>query len=571
MGHNKKNSKLFILWFVVLFILYCKSQWVLGTLFGIDETVFLLGSIAVIPILFLMSFSFLFPPKGMMVYLLCLDVFLSALFVADMVYARGFGHLISVYMMFARDAVSDMGPSVISLFKWTDAIMVLDLPIFVFLVVRMERKPRIRHSLILFLFAFVLGVSTVGWGFHMMEKENLLGDVNRRPILLSPIGDHMFDLYRFFYNRNYTLTADDIQTIDQWIADNQKYLPGDSEYGSLKGILKGKNVIVIQCESLENFVVHLAVRGQEVTPNINRLLKHSIYFDNIVEQVRDGNSSDAGLMYNTSLYPLESGSAFLRFAHNGYCSLPKLLNSEGYLSEAIHGDNKEFWNRNTMFPTLGYADYIDETRFKDKQVEGMGILDESLFSQSLSEIKKMRQPFDLVTITLTSHMPFDWPDNLATMKLPGNDESTKYLQCIHYLDTCIGQFVEGLDAAGYLDNTAIVIYGDHEGIHKYYDTDLPDNNRRIPFIVYIPGMDGVEIHKIGGQVDMMPTLAYLLGIDRAKYENAVLGRNLLGMYSGSGILADGRVLSGVDGAIHLSKAFNISDMYIRGDYYKNGH
>ena len=50
-----------------------------------------------------------------------------------------------------------------------------------------------------------------------------------------------------------------------------------------------------------------------------------------------------------------------------------------------------------------------------------------------------------------------------------------------------------------------------------------------------------------------------------------MGRNLFGKYSGSGMLASGQVLSGVDGAYHLSKAFDISDMYIRGDYYKNGH
>jgi len=571
MRHQIKNFKLFVLWFIVLFTLFIKSQWVLGSLYGVNEVVFLFGCIATIPILLLMSFSFLFPPKGMMVYLLCLDVFVSALFIADMVYARGFGHLISIYMIFARDAVSGMAPGALSLFKWTDCIMVLDLPIFIFLLHRMPKMPRIRHSLILFLFAFVLGVSTVGYGFHSIEKGGLLGNTNQLPLFLSPIGDHMFDLYRFVYDKNYTLGSDEIKAIDRWIAANRKYLEGDSKYDDLQGILKGKNVIAIQCESLENFVVNLSYQGQEVTPNINRLLKNSIYFDNIVEQVRDGNSSDAGLMYNTSLYPIQSGSAFLRFAHNDFCSLPKLLNDQGYLSKAIHGDNKEFWNRNIMLPNLGYADYIDETRFKDQQTEGMGILDESLFSQSLTEISKMKQPFDLFAITLTSHMPFELPDNLATLKLTNKDESSQYLQSIHYLDKCIGQFVKGLKKGGYLDNTVIVIYGDHEGIHKYYDTNLPDNNHRIPYIIYVPGMKGVEINKIGGQVDIMPTLAYLLGLDQTKYENAVMGRNLFGKYSGSGMLASGQVLSGVDGAYHLSKAFDISDMYIRGDYYKNGH
>jgi hypothetical protein len=69
---------------------------------------------------------------------------------------------------------------------------------------------------------------------------------------------------------------------------------------------------------------------------------------------------------------------------------------------------------------------------------------------------------------------------------------------------------------------------------------------------------------------MMPTLAYLLGINREKYAPFVMGRNLFGKYSGSALLSDGEIIEGADGAQHLAEAQRIADMSIRGDHFKLG-
>jgi phosphoglycerol transferase MdoB-like AlkP superfamily enzyme len=133
-----------------------------------------------------------------------------------------------------------------------------------------------------------------------------------------------------------------------------------------------------------------------------------------------------------------------------------------------------------------------------------------------------------------------------------------------------GEFYDKLETEGYLDNSVLIIYGDHEGIHKYYgaDAELPKNDSKIPLIINIPGMKGFVSDKAGGQVDMMPTLAYLLGIDREKYAPFVMGRNLFGKYSGSALLPDGFILEGADGKEQLFEAQRIADMSIRGNYLK---
>jgi phosphoglycerol transferase MdoB-like AlkP superfamily enzyme len=123
----------------------------------------------------------------------------------------------------------------------------------------------------------------------------------------------MYDLYKFASKSTEKLDSDKVSAVDKWLKDNAKYQDPDPSYVNLNGLIKGKNIIAIHVESLENIMVNYSSYGQEITPNINRLLNSSIYFNNIHEQVKDGNSSDAELMINASIYPISEGSAFLRF------------------------------------------------------------------------------------------------------------------------------------------------------------------------------------------------------------------------------------------------------------------
>lgn len=522
------------------------------------------------PILFLISFPFLFSRKGHLLYLIYLDLFISLLFIVDIVYFRAFGHLISIYMIFAQNVTEDLGASILSLIKWTDFLVFFDLPFLYIFAFRSKKTNNIYKNFYMFALVFILSVSAIVYQFKNLEKSNLaLGDIKMRPAILSPIGAHLFDVYRFIYERGYELDEQDISTITGWLTKNAAYQNPAEKYASWEGLLKGKNLIVVQVESLESIVVGQLYYGQEITPNINKLLGSSIYFNNIHEQVRDGNSSDAELMFNTSIYPISSGSTFLRFGNNAYISLPNLLESKGYTSVAIHGDNKEYWNRSIAFSSLGFDRFVAEDEFENGTSSGLGILDESLFSQSFKEADKLKEPFYLFIITLTSHMPWSNAENMGGLDLPNNDETARYLQSINYVDKCFGDFYDQLDKNGFLDNSVLIIYGDHEGIHKYFPTTLTDNNKIIPYIVYAKGMDGVVIDNIGGQVDMMPTLAYLMGIDRADYTSGVMGRNLLGNNSGEAILPAGNIIGKVEDKEQLTEAEDIANLIIRGNYFNH--
>jgi phosphoglycerol transferase MdoB-like AlkP superfamily enzyme len=567
-GKTKKSGTP-VLWPIAAVILCLKSVIMLAVIFKPWHIELAQVLITIPPVLFLVSFCFLFRGRAGNIYLISLDVFLTLLFISDIIYSRAFGHLLNIYMMFATDNMNDLGESAFAMMRWADFLLLADIPALIFIYGKKVEIREKRHAGV-FLIVSAASIAFMIFFIGGLEKDRKLDNIGGQPLLISPAGFHMYDIYQLAYEQLDSLDPKEIEEVRNWHTANEKYHEPDPAFAELEGLIKGKNIIAVQFESLENFLIGRSFFGQEITPNINRLLENSIYFDNIVTQVRDGNSSDAELLFNTSMYPISRGSTFFRFGGNIYASLPKLLAEQGYASAAIHGDNRTYWNRDEAFPAIGFDSYIDESLFTDKRMNGMGIVDSSLFSQSVPELQKLKKPFYFFMITLTSHLPFDLAEDMRSLDISEQNAFTDYLLSIHYTDEMFGAFYDRLETEGYLKDSVLVIYGDHEGIHKYYgaDSELPENGSKVPFIIHIPGMKGFVSDKAGGQVDMMPTIMYLLGIEREKYAPFVMGRNLFGKYSGSALLPDGGIAEGADGREQLAEAQRIADLSIRGDYYK---
>ncbi|RLQ96235.1 LTA synthase family protein [Falsibacillus albus] len=310
---------------------------------------------------------------------------------------------------------------------------------------------------------------------------------------------------------------------------NQLIPQKDRKYN---GLGKGRNVIVIQGESFQNFLIGLKVNGKEVTPNLNKLVKHSFYFSNVFQQVGPGNTSDAELIMNTSLFPDSNTPTSLTVGNKDIPSLPKVLNQNGYRTMTFHTDKVNFWNRDQLYPDLGFDKYYDESYFGDEDQVGMASSDDVLYQKGADILKKSKEPFYSMFISLSSHHPFVIPDTKQTIDLPPEYDGTligDYLKAQSYTDASIGRFIDRLKQEGLWDNSVILFYGDHLGLqdkalggqdqellekllgHKY---SLEDRYK-IPFIMTIPGKtdQGKQITRVGGQLDFMPTLANVLGVN----------------------------------------------------------
>ena len=308
------------------------------------------------------------------------------------------------------------------------------------------------------------------------------------------------------------------------------------------GAAKGRNLIVVQFEALQDFVVHNQYNGQEITPNLNMLIKKdSIYFDRYYYTVNKGNTSDAEFAVLNSLFPTTDTPTYKKYYNNTYYSLPALLRENGYSVKAFHGYKRTFWNRNVMYPTLGFEDYISLERYKSDEIIGLGLSDESFYRQTIPYIKKMKQPFFAFVITLTSHNPFTMPQKHQKLKLEEKHKNTlfgSYLQSIHYADMALGKFMEDLKREGLYQNSIIALYGDHFGLyHKTgdnqkivsdylgYDYNFVES-MNVPFMIHIPDKGITEKKSIvGSHLDVYPTLINLLGFENKKVR--MFGQDLL--------------------------------------------
>lgn len=165
-------------------------------------------------------------------------------------------------------------------------------------------------------------------------------------------------------------------------------------------IFKDKNIILIHGESIQNFLIDLEFNGQEVTPNLNRLTKEGMYFDNFYTQVSVGTSSDSEFTLNTSLMPTYVGTAFVSYFNRSYPATPKMLRKMGYRTLAFHANDGSFWNRNAMYKSLGYDKFYSKNSFEIDEKIGLGLSDASFFRQLVPMLRKEADKHDKFMATL---------------------------------------------------------------------------------------------------------------------------------------------------------------------------
>jgi len=356
--------------------------------------------------------------------------------------------------------------------------------------------------------------------------------------------------------------------------EKNKYEKQKNDY---TGILEGKNVIAIHAESIQGLALNRNFNNKEVTPNLNKLAKEGIYFSNFYSQVGVGTSSDAEFTYATSLMPSLSGTVFVNYFDKEYTTIQKLLKEKGYYVASMHANNGDFWNRNVMHKNMGYDMFYDKEYFTIDEEIGLGLSDKSFFKQVipyLQDIKETNEKFYATLIMLSNHTPFDdleLMDEFDTLITYEVDNQTiidnpiegtmleDYFRSVHYADQAIGELIENLDYNGLLDNTVLVIYGDHEAridkeeydlLYNYnpltkeiYEEDDPNYvkynkydyelDKKVPFIIWTKDNQfKEEVTLPMGMIDVLPTLGNMLNI-HSEYQ---LGTDIFNIKDGDNMV-----------------------------------
>lgn len=513
-----------------------------------------------------------------LLYLFFSNLLCSLIFFTHSLYRSYFGDFASIYnlneaymLRTAYDSVIDiMG---INIFFIVDFIF---LP-FLFSRLKFRHKfnisERINAMGILLLLALSLFTPTfiynIRTSFNFFESSNRIFFVNHFGIFTYQFRD-IYD-YLVIERRKKQVLVSDINTIKDWFKEkgNKVALGND-----LSGIGRGMNLIVIQVESLQNFVIGKSYNGREVTPNLNEIAKRGIYFNNVYDHTAAGGSSDATFLANASLYPIRKGAVSLLYPYNRFDSLPNVLKEHGYATAGMHAFKRGFWNAETFTKTLGFDRQFYEDNYIMTEKVGWGLSDKAFFSQSLEKILGLPNPFCTLLFTLTSHRPYNYVtadiDNFQLSDLKGTSVG-HYMRSMHYVDSAIGEFLQKLSEYDLHSNTVIVIYGDHrarlpDDELKLIDINNMNEQRKIPLIISIPNRRrGDERETIGGLIDVAPTVCNILGVDIS--DKFFMGKDLAQRDSSFVVFRDGSYISndGIINASSVKEQLMISDLIIEKD------
>ena len=487
-----------------------------------------------VPTLSSFSVSVVFSTAGWLMLLLLvfkgghrlLYTVLSLLLFVDFLYFQNFGNLPSIKEVVLLPQVGDLGGEIKYFIDLYSLLFVADLP-FVWFFFKENTKRTLSLSS---LFVLVLSFTFLG-AVHTSQNLQSKFVFNRYGVF----DYHVQDIINLFVNKkeeNNDLAVSSVR--------NETTKPSQK---SFFGIGKGKNVIVVQMESLQNFVIGLKVNGQEVTPNINSFLRDSgtVYFSSCYQQVGSGNTADAEFVVNTSLHTLGDSVVYEEYPVINLPTLPRIMKQNGYHTIAFHGNVGWFWNREEVYKHIGFDEFVSLEDFQQDEVFGMGLADVSFFKQAVQKLRNYPQPFYAFLITISSHTPFVIPEEHRKLELPEDISDTivgHYLQAIHYADEAFGVFLDELKRAGLYENSVIVLYGDHAGLYPFnreVKTKIPEILDRefsfeialnIPFAIHIPGENIRRVVNIpGGQIDFLPTILNVMGINYR--EGFFMGQDLL--------------------------------------------
>jgi len=526
-GYKRLLSVQPILFFSLILLLKSALAWMVIFENGMSWTL-LLKELPFALIVF--SFIELFAKKRKILYYLIANLLITTILFAVIMYYKYYGVIVNYFALAQVNQVTAVKNSVFSLLDPYFLFIFVDVVILAILLIKKKGdtdwKMKVNKPSSKKVALSVLTISLIVCLFNILPNRASMNEI----VKAEQMGILNYEAYMIFANKepDYIEPAAISQ---QKINEIKKIQPVQQPF--LYGTAAGKNVIIIQMESFQNFLVNLSIDGQEITPNFNKLVNENFYFNKFYQQVGQGNTSDAEYVVNTSLYIPSRGAATQMYADRELPSLPKLLEEHQYDTATFHTNVVEFWNRGELYDSLGFNNYYDNQYFGDEDTVFFGASDDVLYRKTLDKLVEMDaadHPFYSHIISMTAHHPYTLPEDKQLITLPERFQKTlvgDYLVAQHYADQALGVFIDNLKEKGLWDDSLILLYGDHLGLPIYsldsnelglmkeiYGRDYTYTDMiNIPLVVINEGVSEPKVfEQTGGQVDVMPTIANMLGI-----------------------------------------------------------
>lgn len=562
-------------------------------------------------LLIIVSLSFLVKKKKL--YFGISSLITVACCVINSIYYNYYNSFVSISLLATSVFVKDVGDAVVDFaLRPTDWIYLWEF-IGLYLVIKKNTFKNIKDN---FKKIVLVGIVSLGIGCALPPYYAFSSFIKlwNRVLVADNFGIYIYQVDDLVQSLKPSIN--NLFGYDKALKETKEYYEENRNKPSVNkytGIFEGKNVITIHAESLQAFTLGLSFNGEEVTPNLNKLVSEGIYFNNFYAQVGVGTSSDSEFTYATSLLPSNNGTVFVNYYNNHFKTIQNMLKDKGYYVFSMHGNVGDFWNRDTMHLNMGYDKFYSKNSFVIDEEYGLGLSDKSFFRQvvpMIKEINTLGKPYYGTLITLTNHTPWrgasEYSDyQVITSKVIDGETITndylenqvigKYIKTVNYMDEAIGQFIQDMDKEGLLDNTVIVIYGDHDArlgkkqLEYLYNYDIVNNrlydkedpeyqefneydyelSKKVPYIIWTKDMnEGIVKDTPMGMIDTSVTIGNMLGI----YNKYALGKDIMNINKEEGIVVfkDGSYIT--DKIYYSAKnneAYTLTNGIISEDYLKD--
>lgn len=346
------------------------------------------------------------------------------------------------------------------------------------------------------------------------------------------------------------------------------------------GMFEGKNLIWIVAEGFSTWAL-----DENLTPTLYQMANESFVFKNYYNPIWGVSTSDGEYTACTGLLPKTGVWSMSKSADNdmAFC-MGNQLSKLGYLCNAYHDHTYTYYNRDESHPNMGY-NYI---------AKGNGLEITSQWPESDLEMMENTvndyinsEPFHIYYMTVSGHLEYNFGGNCMAKKheadvadLDYSEACKAYIACQMEFDQAMEYLINTLDEAGVLDDTLIVISGDHypyglttDEINELNGSEVEQNfelyhSTLIMWNSVLAKEDPVVSEEPCYAVDILPTLSNLFGVD---YDSRLLmGRDIfstaspLVVFSNHSWLTDEGRYNAVTGEFTANKG-----VMVAGDYVQN--
>lgn len=337
--------------------------------------------------------------------------------------------------------------------------------------------------------------------------------------------------------------SDTLKSMHQWFGSRVPTM--QNEY---TGAWKGKNLIFIVAEGFTTYAM-----TPETTPTLWRLSQEGFVCDEFYNPLWWVSTSDGEYVADTSLIPKSGVWSFYRSSKNlmRFC-LGNQLEAQGYATRAYHDHTYTYYKRHLSHPNMGY----------DYKGLGKGLDMKEVWPESDVEMMEKTipeylggAPFHTYYMTVSGHMNYSFSGNMQSYRHRDevghedmSEEARAYLACQMELDQAVAYLIDQLQVAGELENTAIVLTGDHypyamerKTIDELAGHKVEENfeTYRSTLILWSGDREGkksVHITKPVCSLDILPTVSNLMGLE---YDSRLLmGHDALSTYPGLAVLSN---------------------------------